>query len=109
MHRIICPFNKKYELVSWAITTLGYNKSQANKLAKSQLYAIWYKSARKQSDRATNDYIATLSKDDQIELRQLTEDSQQVTEQLLLINSPVNMTEQLSLLMDSIWEGRAKL
>ena len=39
-----CPYRFKYELVDWLTKTRKYTKSQANKLTKKQLYAIWYKS-----------------------------------------------------------------
>jgi hypothetical protein len=38
-----CPYNKKYELVDWAVRCKGFTKSAANKLSKKQLWAIWYK------------------------------------------------------------------
>ena len=37
-----CPYNKKYELVDWAVRCKGFTKSAANKLSKKQLWAIWY-------------------------------------------------------------------
>lgn len=40
---IYCPFKYKYELVDWLVTYKGFTKSAANKLTKSQCFAIWYK------------------------------------------------------------------
>ena len=39
-----CPYRYKWQLVNWAITYKGFNKSKANSMSKAQLYAIWYKS-----------------------------------------------------------------
>ena len=38
-----CPYKYKYELKDWAVRYKGWSKSQANRLSKKQLYAIWYK------------------------------------------------------------------
>jgi|TARA_R100000750_G_C2340313_1_gene93912 hypothetical protein len=44
MKAIVCPFNRKYELVHWFNT--HFNTRSGNRKSQKQLYAIWYKVAR---------------------------------------------------------------
>jgi len=39
-----CPYKFKYELINWLITYKQWSKTNATKLSKKQLYAIWYRS-----------------------------------------------------------------
>ena len=39
---MICPYKYKYELVHWLRRYQGWTYTEANKLRKNQLYAIWY-------------------------------------------------------------------
>ena len=123
MHRLTCPFRHKYELVSWCVNTLGYSRSKGDNLSKAQLYAIWYKNAREEADKASKEYVGSLSKDDQYELKQLIREEVDKRdlrrESVSIANSTtspyhsfvietpaVSMTTQLTLLMDDIWEGK---
>ena len=123
MYKLTCPFKYKYELVSWYVNTLGYSRSKGDNLSKAQLYAIWYKNAREEADKASKEYVGSLSKDDQYELRQLIRDEvakRDLTREStaiancttspyhsFVIETPaVSMTTQLTLLMDDIWEGK---
>ena len=123
MCKLTCPFHHKYELVSWCVNTLGYSRSEGDNLSKAQLYAIWYKNARKEADKASKEYVGSLSTDDQYELKQLIReevakrDLQRESVAIancttspyhsFVIETPaVSMTTQLSLLMDDIWEGK---
>ena len=40
---IKCPYRYKYQLEAWAVLYKGLTRSQARKLTKKQLYAMWYK------------------------------------------------------------------
>ena len=40
---MICPYKYKYELVHYLVKYQGWLYSDAIKLKKNQLYAIWYK------------------------------------------------------------------
>ena len=123
MYKLTCPFKYKYELVSWYVNTLGYSRSKGDNLSKAQLYAIWYKNAREEADKASKEYVGSLSKDDQYELKQLIRDEIDKRDlqresvivanytaspyQGFIIETPaVSMTTQLTLLMDDIWEGK---
>lgn len=39
-----CPYRYKHQLVNWLVRHKDWQQSDAVKLKKSQLYAIWYKS-----------------------------------------------------------------
>ena len=123
MCKLTCPFKYKYELVSWYVNTLGYSRSQGDNLSKAQLYAIWYKNAREEANKASKEYVGSLSKDDQYELKHLIReevakrDLQRESVAIancttspyhsFVIETPaVSMTTQLTLLMDDIWEGK---
>jgi len=41
----ICPYNKKWQLVEWAVKYFNQPKSKFNRMKKKQLYAIWYRVA----------------------------------------------------------------
>jgi hypothetical protein len=123
MYKQPCPFHRKYELVNWCVNTLGYTRSRSDKLSKAQLYAIWYKNAREEADKASKEYAMSLSTDDQYELKQLIRDEiakrdlrRESVATANCTTSPyhsfinetpaVSMTTQLCLLMDDIWEGK---
>lgn len=40
---IKCPYRYKWQLVNWLVRDRGWERKNANKLRKNQLYAIWYK------------------------------------------------------------------
>jgi hypothetical protein len=42
MYNNYCPYKYKYELVDWASSRFDKPKSYFNKMAKKQLYAIYY-------------------------------------------------------------------
>ena len=42
---MICPYKYKYELVHYLVRYQGWLYSNAMKLKKKQLYAIWYKNS----------------------------------------------------------------
>ena len=120
MYKLTCPFKYKYELVSWYVNTLGYTRSQGDKLTKRQLYAIWYKNARKEAEKASREYIGSLSKSDRYELKQLIKEEADRRDQIAKYHKetfsdipecdkPVNMNKQLSLLIDNIWDGKVVL
>ena len=37
-----CPYKYKYELVHYLVRFQGWSYSDASKLRKEQLYALWY-------------------------------------------------------------------
>jgi len=39
-----CRLRNKKQLIKWAMKQFGWNKSQAENITKSILYALWYKS-----------------------------------------------------------------
>mgnify|MGYP001207350634 FL=1 len=49
MKAIVCPFNRKYELVHWFNTY--FNTRSGNRKSQKQLYAIWYNTARRGNKR----------------------------------------------------------
>ena len=38
-----CPYKYKYELVHFLVRYQGWQYTEANKLKKKELYALWYK------------------------------------------------------------------